>query len=57
MTKTLPFENRKKIAEIKFAALIAEKNISFEMAESILNFFQDLGEDFGSFEKYDDESE
>ncbi|KYN09206.1 hypothetical protein ALC57_18685 [Trachymyrmex cornetzi] len=41
----VPFENRKKIAEIKFAALIAEKNIPFETAESILSFFQDLGED------------
>ncbi|KYN28022.1 hypothetical protein ALC57_02571, partial [Trachymyrmex cornetzi] len=38
-------EDRKKIAEIKFAALIAEKNIPFETAESILSFFQDLGED------------
>ncbi|KYN19413.1 hypothetical protein ALC57_08253 [Trachymyrmex cornetzi] len=39
------FENRKKIAEIKFAALIAEENIPFKIAESILSFFQDLGED------------
>ncbi|KYN09791.1 hypothetical protein ALC57_18084, partial [Trachymyrmex cornetzi] len=37
-------ENRKTIAEIKFAALIAEKNIPFETAESILSFFQNLGE-------------
>ncbi|KYN10445.1 hypothetical protein ALC57_17419 [Trachymyrmex cornetzi] len=41
----LPFEDRKEIAEIKFTALIAEKNIPFETAESILSFFQDLGED------------
>jgi len=42
---SLPFEDRKKIAEIKFAALIVEKNIPFKTAESILNFFQDLGKD------------
>ncbi|KYN23164.1 hypothetical protein ALC57_04426, partial [Trachymyrmex cornetzi] len=41
----VPFKNRKKIAEIKFAALIAEENISFKTAESILSFFQDLGKD------------
>ena len=41
----MPFEDRKKIAEIKFAALIVEKNISFETAKSILNFFQGLGQD------------
>ncbi|KYN36498.1 hypothetical protein ALC56_09148, partial [Trachymyrmex septentrionalis] len=34
------FEDRKKIAKIKFAALIVEKNISFKTAESILNFFR-----------------
>jgi len=41
----LPFENRKKITEIKFVSLIIEKNISFKTAESILNFFQVLGKD------------
>ncbi|KYM93673.1 hypothetical protein ALC62_15723 [Cyphomyrmex costatus] len=40
-----PFEDRKNIVEIKFAALIAEKNLAFETAQSILSFFQDLGED------------
>jgi len=43
---SLSFEDKKKkIAEIKFAALIVEKNILFKMAESILSFFQDLGKD------------
>jgi len=42
---SLSFEDRKRIAEIKFAALIVEKNISFQAAESILSFFQDLGKD------------
>jgi len=42
---SLSFEDRKKIAEIKFAALIVEKNIPFQMAESILSFFQDVGKD------------
>jgi len=42
---SLSFEDRKKIAEIKFAALIVEKNIPFQTAESILSFFQDLGKD------------
>jgi len=42
---SLSFEKRKKIAEIKFAALIVEKNIPFKTAESILSFFQDLGKD------------
>jgi len=41
----LSFENRKRIVEIKFVALIVEKNIPFQAAESILNFFQDLGKD------------
>ncbi|KYN22626.1 hypothetical protein ALC57_04972, partial [Trachymyrmex cornetzi] len=41
----VPFEDRKKIARIKFAALIAEENIPFKTAESILSFFQDFGED------------
>jgi len=31
--------------EIKFAALIVEKNTPFKTAESILSFFQDLGKD------------
>ncbi|XP_018377619.1 PREDICTED: uncharacterized protein LOC108770486 [Trachymyrmex cornetzi] len=41
----VPFEDRKKITEIKFAALIAEENIPFKTAKSILSFFQDLGDD------------
>lgn len=39
------YKDRKKIAEIKFAALIAEKNIPFQTAESILSLFQELGKD------------
>jgi len=42
---SLSFEDRKKIVEIKFAALIVEKNIPFQTAESILSFFQDIGKD------------
>lgn len=39
------FEDRKKVAEIRFATLIAEKNIPFQTAETILSFFKDLGKD------------
>jgi len=35
----LSFDGRKKLAEIKYAALIAEKNILYQMAKEILNFF------------------
>ncbi|XP_070513038.1 protein FAM200A-like [Cardiocondyla obscurior] len=41
----LSFDDRKKIAEIRYAALIADKNISFDTAEIILNYFQDVGKD------------
>lgn len=41
----LPFDERKKSAEIRFAALIAEKNISFQTAKDILNFFKEVGKD------------
>lgn len=40
---SLPFEERKKAAEIRFAAFIADREISHETAEMILNFFQDVG--------------
>jgi len=54
----LSFEDRKKIAKIKFPVLIVERNILFQTAESILNFFQDLGKDLGIlFAKYNDRSE
>ncbi|KAL0116492.1 hypothetical protein PUN28_009865 [Cardiocondyla obscurior] len=36
------FEDQKKIAEIRYAALIAEKTIPLETAKIILNFFQDI---------------
>ena len=49
--RTCLLKKSEKIAEIKFAALIAEKNISFETAKSILNVFQDLEE---NLEKYND---
>lgn len=39
------FEERKKSAEIRFAALIADKNIPYQTAEDILSFFQQIGED------------
>jgi len=41
----LPFEERKKAAEIRYAALIADKNISHKTAEDILNFFQQIAKD------------
>lgn len=41
----LPFEKRKKSAEIRYAALIADKNISHATATMILDFFQDVGKD------------
>lgn len=41
----LSFKERKKIAEIRYAALIADKNISHQTAKEILSFFQHIGED------------
>lgn len=41
----MPFEDRKKIADLRFAALIADNNISYDTANVILKFFQDVGKD------------
>lgn len=41
----LLFENRRKKAEIQYAAFIAENNIPHEHAKMILNFFQNVGKD------------
>lgn len=41
----LTFDERKKIAEIKFAALVAEKNIPHQTAKEILSLFQNIGQD------------
>lgn len=41
----LPFDERKKAAEIQFAALIAELNIPHQNAHDILTFFQRIGQD------------
>src|SRR5580765_5994082 len=41
----LSFEERKKSAEIRYAALIADKNISHQTARDILSFFQLIGRD------------
>jgi len=41
----LSFDDRKKSTEIRYAALIADKNISHTIAKIILNFFQDVGKD------------
>jgi len=41
----LSFDDRKKSAEIRYAALIVDKNISHTTAKIILNFFQDVGKD------------
>ncbi|KAL6420806.1 hypothetical protein ACFW04_013777 [Cataglyphis niger] len=38
----LPFEERKKSAEIRYA-LIADKNIPYQTAKDVLNFFQQTG--------------
>jgi len=38
----LSFDERKKIAEIKYAALITEKNIPHRIAKEILQFFQQV---------------
>ncbi|KYN37919.1 hypothetical protein ALC56_07715 [Trachymyrmex septentrionalis] len=39
------FEERKKSAEIRFAAFIADKNIPHQNAKEILSFFRHVGED------------
>lgn len=41
----LSFDERKKSAEIRYAALIAERNIPHQIAKEIMSFFQDIGED------------
>jgi len=41
----MPFEERKKEAELRYAALIATKNIPFNVAKDILEFFQHLAKD------------
>jgi len=41
----LSFEERKKSAEIRYAVLIADKNISHQTAKDVLNFFQQIGKD------------
>lgn len=41
----LTFDERKKSAEIRYAALITEKNIPHQTAKEILSFFQDIGKD------------
>lgn len=41
----LKFEERKKSAEIRYAALIADKNIPHETAKELLDFFKDVGKE------------
>jgi len=41
----LSFDERKKSAEIRYAAFIAEKNISHQTAKEILSLFQQIGQD------------
>jgi len=41
----LSFKERKKIAEIRYAAWIADRNIPFQTVKDILNFFQEVGKD------------
>lgn len=40
------FEERKKSAEIRFAMLIADRNISYQTAKNILGLFQEVGKDY-----------
>ncbi|EZA61389.1 hypothetical protein X777_12296 [Ooceraea biroi] len=40
----LSFNEQTKAAEIRFAALMAEKNIPFHSAQDILSFFQEIGQ-------------
>lgn len=39
------FDDRKKSAEIQYAALIAERNIPLQFAQEILSFFQQIGKE------------
>jgi len=41
----LSFDERRKIAEIRYAAFIADKNILHQTAKEILTFFQEIGKD------------
>ncbi|XP_014474937.1 PREDICTED: uncharacterized protein LOC106744562 [Dinoponera quadriceps] len=41
----LLFRERKKTAEMQYAAIIAERNIPYQTAQDILSFFQQLGQD------------
>ncbi|KAK0081269.1 hypothetical protein PV325_012461 [Microctonus aethiopoides] len=41
----LPFDLRKNIAEIRFSALVLNKNVPYQTAKAILNFFQNVGKD------------
>jgi len=47
----LTFDERKKAAEIKYAAFIAEKNISHQTATEILKLFQQIGQDSNVLKK------
>ncbi|XP_066598916.1 zinc finger protein 862-like [Prorops nasuta] len=42
---TTSFDERRKSAEIRFAALMSEKNIPYNVANDILNFFKEIGKD------------
>lgn len=41
----LSFDERRKSAEIRYAAFITDKNIFHHIAKEILNFFQHIGKD------------
>lgn len=41
----MPFDERRKEAEIKYAALIATKNIPHQIAKDIVQFVQHLADD------------
>lgn len=43
---TLSFSDRTKSFEVRYAALIADNNISYQSAEKILSFFQEAGKDY-----------
>jgi len=51
------FNERKREAEIRFGALIADQNIPHEIAEDILSWFQHIGKDpMVNIEKHEHES-
>ena len=49
--ESISLKERRKLAEIRYAALIADRNIPFQTAKDILNFFQEIGKDSDVLQK------